>query len=223
MEAADEAAAGTGTVDVMGVFKGPSEGGSGGKRGHRNMEHWGFNDEVKDAARSRRRLDDQVLSKSEEEAFDWMPLSGERARRFEREAIAEIGRGHDLRSSAGEHQQRPSTNTYALSNRPVLRPPIESGQYRSRKVHRALARHGLVGSMGQVGTAADNAAAESFFALLQKNVLNTRRWGTRDQLRIAIATWIERTYNQRRRQTRLDRLTPTEYETIMTPTALQAA
>ncbi len=60
------------------------------------MEHWGFNDEVKEAARSRRRLDDQVLSKSEEEALDWMPLSGERARRFEREAIAEIGRGHDL-------------------------------------------------------------------------------------------------------------------------------
>lgn len=55
MEAAEEAAAGTGTV--MSIFKGPSEGGSGGKRGHRNMEHWGFNDEVKAAARSRRTAD----------------------------------------------------------------------------------------------------------------------------------------------------------------------
>jgi hypothetical protein len=62
----------------------------------RLLEHWGFNDEVKEAARSRRRLDDQVLSKSEEESLDWMALSGERARRFEREAIAEIGRDHDL-------------------------------------------------------------------------------------------------------------------------------
>jgi hypothetical protein len=30
--------------------------------------------------------------------------------------------------------------------------------FRARKVHRALARHGLVGSMGQVGSAGDNAA-----------------------------------------------------------------
>ena len=41
-------------------------------------------------------------------------------------------------------------------------------------VHRSLARHGLVGSMGQVGSAGDNAAMESSCALLQKNVLNRR-------------------------------------------------
>ena len=77
--------------------------------------------------------------------------------------------------------------------------------------------------MGQVGTAADNAAMESFFALLQKNVLNRQKWATRDDLRIAIVTWIERTYHQRRRQDRLGRLTPNEYETIMTPTVALAA
>lgn len=96
-------------------------------------------------------------------------------------------------------------------------------QFRARKVHRSLARHHMIGSMGQVGTAADNAAMESFFALLQKNVLNTRRWATRDQLRVAIVTWIERTYHRRRRQQRLGRLTPTEYETIMTPQSALAA
>lgn len=57
----------------------------------------------------------------------------------------------------------------------------------------------MVGSMGNVGTCADNAAMESFFALLQKNVLNRQRWRTRDELRIAIVTWIERTYHRRRR------------------------
>jgi putative transposase len=97
-------------------------------------------------------------------------------------------------------------------------------QFRARKVHRALARHGMVGSMGQVGSAGDNAAMESFFALLQKNVLNRRRsWPTRDDLRIEIVTWIERTYHHRRRQTRLGRLTPIEYETIMTPQTATAA
>jgi transposase InsO family protein len=96
-------------------------------------------------------------------------------------------------------------------------------QFRSRKFHRALARHGLVGSMGQVASAADNAAMESFFSLLQKNVLDRQPWRTREQLRIAIVTWIERTYHRRRRQAALGRLTPVEFEIIMTPPATQAA
>ena len=96
-------------------------------------------------------------------------------------------------------------------------------QFRSRKFVRALHHHGLVGSMGRVGAAGDNAAMESFFALLQKNVLDRHTWATREQLRIAIVTWIERTYHRRRRQDALGRLTPIEYETIMTTPATQAA
>jgi len=96
-------------------------------------------------------------------------------------------------------------------------------QFRSRKQQRALTRHRMVGSMGQVGSAGDNAAMESFFALLQKNVLDRQRWATREQLRIAIVTWIERTYHRRRRQDRLGRLTPIEFEAIIKPAADQAA
>ena len=70
---------------------------------------------------------------------------------------------------------------------------------------------------------ADNAAMESFFSLLQRNVLDRRRWATRDELRIAIVTWIERVYHRRRRQAPLGRLTPIEWETIMTHTAAYAA
>jgi hypothetical protein len=81
----------------------------------------------------------------------------------------------------------------------------------------------MVGSMGRVGAAGDNAAMESFFSLLQKNVLDRRIWATRDDLRIAIVTWIEKTYHRRRRQDRLGRLTPIEFETIMTTPASQAA
>jgi putative transposase len=96
-------------------------------------------------------------------------------------------------------------------------------QFRSRKFVRALHRHDMVGSMGKVGAAGDNAAMESFFALLQKNVLDRRQWKTRQELRIAIVTWIERTYHRRRRQESLGRLTPIEYESIMTAPAAQAA
>ncbi|MFC8583029.1 IS3 family transposase [Streptomyces sp. NPDC057217] len=92
-------------------------------------------------------------------------------------------------------------------------------QFRSRKFVAVLARHSMIGSMGRVGAAGDNAAMESFFALLQNNVPDRRTWTTRQRLRIAIVTWIERTYHRRRRQRRLGRLTPIEYETIMTPPA----
>jgi putative transposase len=104
----------------------------------------------------------------------------------------------------------------------VLRRPIESVQFRSRRFVESLRHHGLTGSIGRVGACADNAAMESFFSLLQKNVLDRKRWLTRQELRLAITTWIERTYHRRRRQRRLGKLTPIEYETI-TRTALTAA
>ncbi len=64
---------------------------------------------------------------------------------------------------------------------------------------------------------------ESFFNLLQKNVLDRRVWATREELRIAIVTWIERTYRRRRRQALLGWLIPIGFETVMTTPALQAA
>ena len=89
-------------------------------------------------------------------------------------------------------------------------------QFRSRRFVEELGHHGLTGSMGRVGAAGDNAAMEAFFALLQKNVLNQRTWRTRNELRLAIVTWIERTYHRRRRQRALGKSTPVEVETIYT-------
>jgi putative transposase len=70
--------------------------------------------------------------------------------------------------------------------------------------------------MGRVASAGDNAAMESFFSLLQKNVLDQQRWATRSELRYAIVTWVEHTYNHRRRQRGLGRLTPVEFELAFT-------
>lgn len=77
-----------------------------------------------------------------------------------------------------------------------------------------LRETGITGSMGRVGACADNAGMESLFSLLQKNVLNKRRWQTRQELRLEIVTWIERSYHRRRRQRRLGRFTPIEFEII---------
>ena len=77
--------------------------------------------------------------------------------------------------------------------------------------------------MGRVASAGDNAAMESFFSLLQKNVLNRQHWATRSELRYAIVYWIEHTYNHRRRQRGLGRLTPVEYELAFPQPAANAA
>jgi transposase InsO family protein len=86
------------------------------------------------------------------------------------------------------------------------------GQFRARSFRAVLTAAGLRGSMGRVAAAGDNAAMESFHSLLQKNVLNRRRWRTRAELRYEVIHWIEHTYNRRRRQRALGKLTPVEFE-----------
>jgi len=110
----------------------------------------------------------------------------------------------------------------AISHAIALRRPAgtvvhsdRGSQFRSHAFIRALRDAGLSGSMGRVGACADNAAMESFFSLLQKNVLNRRRWTSREELRLATLTWIEKTYHRRRRQDRLGKLTPIEYERLL--------
>lgn len=96
-------------------------------------------------------------------------------------------------------------------------------QFRSKKFQSALKRHGLKGSMGQVGACADNAAMESFFSLLQKNVLDRKWWLTRQELRLAIVYWVEAKYHRKRRQRRLGKLTPVEFEIAMMDSVVLAA
>ncbi len=67
--------------------------------------------------------------------------------------------------------------------------------------------------MGRVGACGDKAAMESFFALVQKNVLDRQRWSIREQPRLTIVTWIEKTYHRKRRQRPLGKRTPIEFKT----------
>jgi len=127
-----------------------------------------------------------------------------------------------------DSRMKASLAVRALTNAVALREPAgtivhsdRGSQFRSRKFVHALSDNGLQGSMGRVGACGDNAAMESFFSLLQKNVLDRQRWSTREQLRLAIVTWIEKTYHRKRRQRRLGKLTPIEFETI-TQTAYAA-
>ena len=69
--------------------------------------------------------------------------------------------------------------TRALAHAIGLRGPVgtilhsdRGGQFRSKRFTDPLPAHRLRGSMGRVGSFADNAAMESFFSLLEKNVLD---------------------------------------------------
>ncbi|WP_300345890.1 integrase core domain-containing protein, partial [Nesterenkonia sp.] len=78
-------------------------------------------------------------------------------------------------------------------------------------------------SMGRVGAAGDNAAMESFYSLLQNNVLDAQPWRTREELRLRIVSWIEKTYHRRRKQKALGKLTPIAYEEKLLTQALTLA
>ena len=84
-------------------------------------------------------------------------------------------------------------------------------QYTSWVFGQKLRQAGILGSMGSVGDALDNAMAESFFATLQTELLDRRPWNTRAQLAQAIFEYIEAFYNPERRHSALDYYSPVEY------------
>jgi putative transposase len=67
-------------------------------------------------------------------------------------------------------------------------------------------------SVGSTGDAYDNAMAESFFATLEREVLNRRRFQSQAEARMAIFQWLEGWYNPHRRHSALGYLSPINYE-----------
>lgn len=92
-------------------------------------------------------------------------------------------------------------------------------QYTSWAFGHRLRQAGLLGSMGRVGSAYDNAMMESFFGTLQRELLDRRQWATRKELASAIFEWIEAWYNPRRRHTSNGNLSPVDYERLFTAAA----
>ena len=98
----------------------------------------------------------------------------------------------------------------------MLRRPVESAQYTSYEFGKALRASGLLASMGRVGSAFDNAMAESVFATLKTELIYRRAWPTRHELEMEVFSYIEGFYNPRRRHSRLDNLSPADFEKMRT-------
>ena len=87
-------------------------------------------------------------------------------------------------------------------------------QYTSLAFGKRLEQAHVLGSMGTVGDALDNAVAESFFATLQVELLDRQRWNTRQQLATAIFDYIEVFFNRQRLHSTLGYLSPSEFEEV---------
>jgi putative transposase len=85
-------------------------------------------------------------------------------------------------------------------------------QFASWVFSQKVTEAGLAPSVGAVGAPFDNAMVEAFWARMQVELLNRRRWKTRVELASAIHDYIEIWHNTRRRHSALNMLTPSEYE-----------
>ncbi|MEU2874734.1 integrase core domain-containing protein [Streptomyces olivoreticuli] len=83
-------------------------------------------------------------------------------------------------------------------------------------------RLGVVQSMGRVGSALDNAAAESFHSAIKVEYVHRHRFATRAEARLKIATWIADFFNTRRRHSAANGLAPVKFERTITEARMRA-
>lgn len=96
-------------------------------------------------------------------------------------------------------------------------------QYTSRDFAALARANGVVLSVSRKGECWDNAVAESFFATIKRELIDTRAWPTRAGLRRAVFEYIEGWYNTRRLHSTLGYLSPAQYEAIHHNANRQAA
>ena len=85
-------------------------------------------------------------------------------------------------------------------------------QYTSLDYGNLARANGVVLSVGMAGECWDNAVAESFFATIKRELIDTRPWPTRAGLHAAVFDYIEGWYNTRRLHSSLQYRSPAEYE-----------
>jgi putative transposase len=106
--------------------------------------------------------------------------------------------------------------TMALAKRAptagLLHHSDRGSQYAATSYQRVLAAYGLLPSMSRKGNCWDNACVESFFGTLKRELVDQRRYVTREEARQDIFEYIEVFYNRQRRHSTLGYHSPAEYE-----------
>ena len=91
----------------------------------------------------------------------------------------------------------------------------QGGLYRSRGYRARMEQIGMLPSMGNKGTAYDNAVAESFFSNLKNELAHHCIFATREEARAAIFSYIELFYNRQRIHQSLGYQSPQKFEDRM--------
>lgn len=86
-------------------------------------------------------------------------------------------------------------------------------QYASEAYRQRLAAAGVVPSMSRRGNCYDNAALESFWSSLKRELVHRTQFATRAQARAAVFKWIEIFYNRERLHSALGYQSPVDFET----------
>jgi len=94
----------------------------------------------------------------------------------------------------------------------VIHHSDQGSQYTSIAFGLRCKQAGVRPSMGSVGDAYDNAMCESFFATLECELLDRRKFKTKAEARMAIFEFIEGWYNPARRHSALGYQSPMAYE-----------
>lgn len=89
-------------------------------------------------------------------------------------------------------------------------------QYTSFDFTQTLNDHGVLGSIGSVGDAYDNAMAESFVDTFKTELISDRRWTTITQLELATVEWVS-WFNHDRLHSELGDIPPAEFEALYAP------
>jgi len=97
--------------------------------------------------------------------------------------------------------------------RDVIHHSDQGSQYTSLAFGKRCKEAGVRPSMGSVGDAYDNAMCESFFATLECELLDRRRFASQAEARIACFSFIEGFYNPVRLHSALGYRSPIAYET----------
>src|SRR5208282_5788627 len=138
----------------------------------------------------------------------WLSLPCHRARRIQpqdRWLVDVADAARRCRACGAEHGAR-------SAQAKERDPPDQGSQYTSIAFGNRCREAGVRPSMGSVGDAYDNAMAESFFATLECELLERRRFKTQAEARMAVFAFIEGFYNPSRRHSALGYLSPMAFE-----------
>jgi transposase InsO family protein len=127
-----------------------------------------------------------------------------------------IGEHHDAALARAALCMAAATRGEAITG--VIFHTDKGGEYVGDLFAKTCQALGVVQSMGRVGSALDNAAAESFNSTLEWELLSRRHFATKTQARSEVAGFIDN-YNHRRRHSSCEMMAPVAYEQVLTDRA----